>query len=107
MTLSRLKTLLDKSPLTAEDKHNIAVIFGILSTDRQWEILNNWQPYLAQFILERERLNKQHEDDILAKLWQANDILDDAISKKEEQNQHKEQTKYRIRKNLDELAITE
>lgn len=107
MTLSRLNELLENSPLTTEDKHNISVIFGILSHERQREILENWQGYLAKFILERQKIDERREVDILASLDEANAILDDAIRKKQEQEQFREETKYKIRRNLNDLAITE
>lgn len=53
----RLQTLLARSPLSAEDRHNIAVIFAALTSDKQHHILENWDIYIVEMVMVRKEIN--------------------------------------------------
>lgn len=96
MKNSQLITLLSRSALTAEDIHNVSVIFWSLSDERKIHILWNWEIYLEKLAQERQKLNEEYSMSIYASLSQANTLLDESIAKfnnkKEMENQAKKNT---------------
>lgn len=53
----RLQTLLARSPLSAEDRHNIAVIFDALTPHKQSHILENWDTYIVEMVMVRKEID--------------------------------------------------
>lgn len=53
----RLRTLLERSPLSPEDRHNISVIFEALTPERQHYILDNWESYIVEMIMVRKEID--------------------------------------------------
>ncbi len=68
----RLITLLERSPLSVEDRHNIAVIFEALTPERQYRILDNWEHYIIEMVMVRKEIDQANR----ALLEEAVDILD-------------------------------
>lgn len=100
MKNSQLQTLLARTPLCEEDIYNVTVIFEALSEERKIHILNHWEKYVAKLILEREKLDKTREKEIIKTLKQANTLLDEAILRMNEKNFQKEEMKRQTQENL-------
>ena len=54
---TQLQTLLDRCPLSEEDRHNIAVIFHALSREKQQYILDNWEAYILEMVMVRKEVD--------------------------------------------------
>lgn len=72
MVNTRLQTLMDRCPLSKEDCHNIAVIFNVLTSNRQQYILDNWESYIAEMIMVRKEIDSANK----ALLDEAIEMLD-------------------------------
>lgn len=53
----RLQTLLARSPLSDEDRHNITVIFSALTPEKQHHILENWENYIVEMVMIRKEID--------------------------------------------------
>lgn len=103
MTNTQLLTLLERTPISEEDRHNVAVIFSALSYERQMTILDKWELYASRIIALRESLDRKQELALIDALKQTNTLLDQAILKEQEQ---KEQKKHQAQKIREELEST-
>jgi len=77
MSNARLRTLLERSPLSAEDRHNIAVIFDALTGDRQHHILENWDVYIVEMVMVRKEIDSANRA-LLEEAIEMIDTLKDA-----------------------------
>lgn len=77
MTNARLQTLLDRCPLSAEDCHNIAVIFSSLTPERQQHILDNWDTYIVEMVMVRKEVDAANKA-LLDEALEMIDTLKDA-----------------------------
>lgn len=97
MQNTRLQLLLERSPISDEDRHNIFRIFSILSCERQSQILSNWDEYIIRFISIRNQLQEEEARRFLSGIHAIDIILDEALAreaeKQEEKNRHKKQTR--------------
>ncbi len=98
---SQLATLLSRTPLSEEDRYNVAVIFGALSEERQCYILENWEMCALRLIRERERLNQEQEKELIQALSRANTLMDEAIARQELKEQKKQEQKQHTREELE------
>ena len=57
MANTRLQLLLERCPLSAEDCHNIAVIFAALTPERQQYILDHWDTYILEMVMVRKEVD--------------------------------------------------
>jgi hypothetical protein len=73
----RLRTLLERSPLSAEDRHNIGVIFEALTSDRQHHILENWDVYIVEMVMVRKEVDSANRA-LLEEAVEMIDTLKDA-----------------------------
>jgi hypothetical protein len=53
----RLQTLLARSPLSIEDRHNIMVIFEAIHPHKQSHILENWDSYIVEMVMARKEID--------------------------------------------------
>lgn len=79
---ARLHTLLERSPLSAEDRHNIMVIFSALTHDRQHHILENWDIYIVEMIMVRKEIDSANRS-LLEEAIEMIDTLKDAKNAQE------------------------
>jgi hypothetical protein len=73
----RLRTLLERSPLSAEDRHNIAVIFEALTGEKQHQILENWDVYIVEMVMVRKEVDSANRA-LLEEAIEMIDTLKDA-----------------------------
>lgn len=97
----RLQILLERTPISDADKHNILVIFNALSFRRQQEILDNWDAYSLKIIEARRRLDEEQRIELIETLKQANTLLDEAIIRQQEREEYKQNKQREIRKELE------
>lgn len=69
---TRLTALLERSPLSQEDRHNIAIIFNALTPEKQYHILDNWDTYIIEMVMVRKEIDQANR----ALLEEAVSILD-------------------------------
>lgn len=97
----RLQILLERAPLTEEDKHNIGIIFDALSFSRQQYILDHWDEHLGKLICMRKELDDVYLQEAVNTLKQANTLLDEAIVREQEKEAYKAHKKQEIRHELE------
>ena len=97
----RLQILLERTPISDADRHNILVIFNALSFRRQQEILDNWDAYSLKIIEARKRLDEEQRIELIETLKQANTLLDEAIIRQQEREEYKQNKQREIRKELE------
>ena len=68
----RLQTLLARSPLSAEDCHNIMVIFEAIHPHKQQHIIGNWDAYIVEMVMTRKEVDSANR----ALLEEAIDLID-------------------------------
>lgn len=68
----RLQTLLARSPLSDEDRHNITVIFDALTESKQHHILENWDAYIIEMVMVRKEIDAANR----ALLEEATEMID-------------------------------
>jgi hypothetical protein len=73
----RLRTLLERSPLSEEDRHNIAVIFEALTWEKQHQILENWDVYIVEMVMVRKEVDSANRA-LLEEAVEMIDTLKDA-----------------------------
>ena len=73
----RLQTLLARSPLSAEDCHNIMVIFEAIHPHKQHHILENWDTYIVEMVMTRKEVDSANRA-LLEEAIEMIDTLKDA-----------------------------
>ncbi len=101
MQNTRLQLLLERAPLTDEDRHNISRIFVILSSERQTALISDWDAYIVRFISIREQLAEDEARRFLSWLQAIDILLDEAIAREWEKQREKDQNKKQVRKELE------
>ncbi len=101
MANSQLLTLLERTPISDEDRYNVTVIFRALSESRQKHILDHWEIYAARLVAEREKLDQEQEKMLMEALKQVNTLLDEAIIRNEEKESEKKNQTEQIRNELE------
>jgi hypothetical protein len=76
---TRLRTLLERSPLSAEDRHNIMVIFAALNPEKQHHILEHWEGYIVEMVMVRKEIDSANRS-LLEEAIEMIDTLKDAQS---------------------------
>lgn len=59
MQNTRLQLLLERAPITDEDRHNISRIFSVLSLEKQENIISNWDAYIVKFVSVKQCLQEE------------------------------------------------
>lgn len=78
----KFSSLLEDTPLTAEDKYNLSVIFVAMKSERQLDIIESWPTYLERIVqlhAEAEKAKKLQLQETFSKI---NQIIDTAKLKK-------------------------
>ncbi len=79
MQNTRLQLLLERAPITEEDRHNISRIFAILSPERQSQLISDWDGYIVRFVAIRNQLLEEEARKFLSGLNAIDVLLDEAI----------------------------
>ncbi len=101
MQNTRLQLLLERAPITDEDRHNISRIFSILSQERQSQILSDWDGYIARFVAIRNQLQEEEARRFLSGLKAIDILLDEALLRQSEREYRKNENKKQIRAELE------
>lgn len=107
MKNTRLQILLERAPITDEDRHNISRIFSVLSHHRQQELLHNWDEYIVRFVSIKECMEEEECRRFLEGLNALDTLLDEAIIREQEKQQKKEIAKQSIRDELESTVAYE
>ena len=105
MQNTRLQLLLERAPITDEDRHNISRIFAVLSAERQIVLLSDWDGYIARFIAIREQLLESEARRFLSGLQAIDILLDEAIAREAEKQSLKAEHRNQVRARLDAAMI--
>jgi hypothetical protein len=98
---TRLQLLLERAPITDEDRHNISRIFTILSAERQSQIISDWDGYITRFVAIRDQLAEEEARRFLSGLQAIDILLDDAIIRESEKEHQKNENKKQVRAELE------
>ena len=101
MQNTRLQLLLERAPITDEDRQNISRIFAILSSERQSQIIADWDGYITRFIAIRNQLIEEEARRFLSGLQAIDTLLDEAILREDEKQHQKNEHKKQIRAELE------
>jgi hypothetical protein len=101
MQNTRLQLLLERAPITDEDRHNISRIFAILSAERQSQIISDWDGYITRFVTIRDQLIEEEARRFLSGLQAIDILLDDAILRESEKEYQKNENKKQVRAELE------
>ncbi len=101
MQNTRLQLLLERAPITDEDRHNISRIFAVLSTERQMALISDWDGYITRFVAIRDQLLEQEARRFLSGLQAIDILLDEAIAREAEKQAEKDHNKKQVRRELE------
>ncbi len=77
-------SLLDATPLSAEGKHNLGVIFGALTPSRQLDIIDNWRRYLDNILIIENMAESERKFQIEETFGRINRLIDEAYIRDQE-----------------------
>ncbi len=97
----RLRILLERTPLTEEDKYNVGIIFEALSFSRQQSILDNWDTYLGRILTLKKQVDTEYLEEAVSTLKNINTLLDEAMIREGEKENYKAHKKQEIRAELE------
>lgn len=98
---TRLQLLLERAPITDEDRHNIARIFSILSASRQSELLADWDGYITRFVAIRNQLQEAEARRFLSGLQAIDILIEEATLRENEKETQKNEQKKQVRAELE------
>lgn len=101
MQNTRLQLLLERAPITDEDRHNISRIFTVLSPERQMALISDWDGYITRFVAIRNQLQEEEARRFLSGLQAIDVLLDEAIIRQSAQEQQKDEHKKQVRAELE------
>jgi hypothetical protein len=101
MQNTRLQLLLERAPITDEDRHNISRIFAILSPERQSNLISDWDGYITRFVAIRNQLQEEEARRFLSGLQAIDILLDQAIIRESEKEHQKNEHKKQVRAELE------
>ena len=81
MQNTRFQLLLERAPITDEDRHNISRIFAVLSHERQSVLISDWDGYIIRFVALRDQLLEDEARRFLSGLQAIDILLDEAMSR--------------------------
>ncbi|GAB0174727.1 MAG: hypothetical protein HHAS10_06060 [Candidatus Altimarinota bacterium] len=77
-------SLLESTPISTEDKHNLSTIFHALSDSRKQDIMDHWDLYLGK-ILEIHQKGEEEKQLLIASTFQnINKLIDEAYIRDQE-----------------------
>jgi hypothetical protein len=97
----RLRILLEKTPLTEEDKYNISIIFEALSLSRQQHILDNWERYIDRILGLKRKVDEEYLEEAVSTMQNINTLLDEALIREQEKENYKQIKKQETRAELE------
>lgn len=101
MQNTRLQLLLERAPITDEDRHNISRIFAILSSERQAALISDWDRYIIRFISIRDQLVETDARRFLSGLQAIDILLDEVIAREAEKQAERDHNKKQVRAELE------
>ena len=101
MQNTRLQLLLERAPITDEDRHNISRIFAILSSERQAALISDWDGYIIRFISIRDQLVETDARRFLSGLQAIDILLDETIAREDEKQAERDHNKKQVRAELE------
>ncbi len=101
MQNTRLQLLLERAPITEEDRHNISRIFSILSPERQSQLISDWDGYIIRFVAIRNELIEEEARKFLSGLNAIDTLLDETLIRESEKEYQKNENKKQIRAELE------
>ena len=101
MQNTRLQLLLERAPITDEDRHNISRIFTVLSAERQSSLISDWDGYIIRFVAIRDQLLEAEARRFLSGLQAIDILLDEAIAREAEKQAEKDHNKKQVRRELE------
>lgn len=101
MQNTRLQLLLERAPITEEDRHNISRIFSVLSSERQSQLISDWDSYITRFIAIRNQLLEEEARRFLSGLSTIDTLLDETLLRESEKESRKKENKKQIRAELE------
>ena len=101
MQNTRFQLLLERAPITDEDRHNISRIFAVLSHERQSVLISDWDGYIIRFVALRDQLLEDEARRFLSGLQAIDILLDEAMSREWEKQREKDQNKKQVRAELE------
>ena len=90
---TRLQLLLERAPITDEDRHNISRIFSILSPSRQSDLLADWDGYIIRFVAIRNQLKEEEARRFLSWLQAIDILVEEATLRENEIQEYKKQVR--------------
>ena len=78
----KFTSLLEKTPLTNEDKYNLSVIFVAMKPERQLDIIEYWPTYLDKIIQLHTEAEAQKKSQLQETFSKINQIIRTAKLKK-------------------------
>lgn len=98
---TRLQLLLERAPITDEDRHNISRIFSILSPSRQSDLLADWDGYIIRFVAIRNQLKEEEARRFLSWLQAIDILVEEATLRENEIQEYKDLQKKQVRADLE------
>lgn len=83
----KFTSLLAATPLSDEDKYNLALIFSRLRPDRQIDIMDHWDQYLDRILLIHTKAEDERKRQIQETFARINAMIDDAYQKEQVRKQ--------------------
>ena len=77
-------SLLAATPLSAEEKHNLGVIFSALTPSRQLDIIDNWWRYLDKILIIQNMAESERKFQIEETFGRINKLIDEAYIRDQE-----------------------
>lgn len=82
-------TLLEATPISNEDKHNLSTIFHALSNERKQDIIDHWDQYLGKILEIHNKGEEEKRALITATFQNINQIIDEAYIRDQERKNQK------------------
>ena len=81
MSNFQFQTYLQATPLGDESKHNLNTIFNTLTSERKFEILDNWPKYLDLLLQLEKKGKEEREKNIQEALKKIENLISDALER--------------------------
>ncbi len=101
----KFTSLLAATPLSDEDKYNLALIFSRLQPDRQIDIIDHWDQYLDRILMIHTKAEDERKRQIQETFVRINAMIDDAYQK--EQARKQQESIEQAKKDADMVAAIE
>lgn len=89
----KIISLLDATPLSPEERHNILTIFSSLREDRKMDIIDNWWVYLDRILKIQNKAESERKEYIQSTFERINHMIDEAYLRDQEEKAQAEKQK--------------